>query len=58
MWPIVLADLFLPTWGPYLAAAAAGGAYVFLWLRLEDAMVDMRPIDVAASSATTAPSSR
>ena len=58
VWPIILAGLFLSAWGPYLAAAAASGAYVVLWLRLEDAVLDMSPSTSRPGSATTAPSSR
>ncbi len=47
VWPIILGGLFLSAWGPYLTAGAASAAYVILWLRLEDAVLDMRPIDVA-----------
>jgi signal transduction histidine kinase len=36
VWPIVLVGLFLPAWGPYLAAAAASVAYALLWLWLVD----------------------
>jgi signal transduction histidine kinase len=47
VWPIVLAGLFLPAWGPYLAAAAASIAYALLWLWLEDAVYSL-PVNVAA----------
>ena len=47
VWPIVLAGLFLPAWGPYLAAAAASIVYALLWLWLEDAVYSL-PVNVAA----------
>jgi len=31
VWPIVFAAVFLPAWAPYIAAAAAGGAYAGVW---------------------------
>jgi signal transduction histidine kinase len=47
VWPIVLAGLFLPAWGAYLAAVGASGAYALLWLWLVDAVRGL-PIDPAA----------
>jgi signal transduction histidine kinase len=47
VWPIILAGLFLSAWGPYLAGVAACGAYVALWSWTRDAVLGLRPVDVA-----------
>jgi signal transduction histidine kinase len=31
IWPIIVAGVFLPTWGPYATAAVAGAGYVAVW---------------------------
>ncbi len=46
VWSIVLASVFLPSWAPFAAAAAAGGAYAAIW-RLQDAGVLKPPSLVA-----------
>ena len=49
VWSIVLASVFLPTWAPYAAAAAAGGAYAAVWY-LQDAQMLRPPALVAQFS--------
>ncbi len=31
IWPIIVAGVFLPVWGPYATAAVAGAGYVAVW---------------------------
>lgn len=31
LWPIIVAGVFLPVWGPYATAAVAGAGYVTVW---------------------------